>query len=702
MRFSSFFTSPPRLRSSRLRSNQLSFNRLKVTRWHSALPLLVAGAALAALPRTARAQQLFGDEFNSTFNASGAWGVYLPWQNLGRTQFGLSPSIATENGVSFARMPMRTYNDSFNPSQPMLQSTEIFSKSTYKVGTGIEFEARLRGVNVPRGAVFGLYAYNEKGLWPYGYLKEEIDFEVLSNLPKNQFWSNIWNDWNGRYAYNDGVHNSDGVVTIASMNYTAWTTYTARWYPDRVEWYVNGILGRTSKTIVPDDPLSVHFNIWAPDSGWGTAYDGAMQPTGDASKNFVCSLDVDYVRVRKLPAPTTGVWGDGDGLATAIYSQPNFAGTPVSRVDPRLNHDWKGFSPDINIPNDNFSARWSGSIASPFTENVTLTLRADDGVRLYIDNKLLINDWRDTASVDRTVVVAMKAGVKMPIRVEYYEGTGGANVQLFWKSASMPQNIVPQSQLWSALDTTAPALTITAPGANYSYRSLSATGTATDADSGVSSVKATIKRASDGLFWNGSAWAAAQTQLTASLSGTNWTLPLAFLGDGLYSITVSATDKAGNAAGLPARDFWIDNIAPTTVITTPANGTAYASLSAATGTARDAGPGVASVSTALLRSIDGFWWTGSAWSANYSEVKATFDGTNWRLTLPSLTGGAYIFWAQSYDYVGNIGPWTRSDFSISASSTTSARVSGTPTPTAQPTPKPTTQPALKAPSARDS
>ncbi|PQV63211.1 Glycosyl hydrolases family 16 [Abditibacterium utsteinense] len=651
------------------------------------LPLMAAGALVAGTTHAARAQQLFGDEFSGSFNANGAWNTYLPWQNLGRTQFGLSPSIASENGVSFARLPMRTYNDAYNASNPMLQSTEIFSKNTYQVGTGIEFEARLRGFNVPRGAVFGLYAYNEKGVWPNGYLKEEIDFEVLSNMAKNQFWSNIWNDWNGRYAYNDGIHNQDQIVTVGNMNYTAWTTYTARWYPDRVEWYVNGTLARTSKTIVPDDPLSVHFNIWAPDSGWAPAYDAAMQPTGNISKNVTCSLDVDYVRVRRLPLPLKGIWGDGDGLAATLYPQPNFAGTPVKRVDPRLNHDWKTFSPDTSIPNDNFSAKWTGTIASPFSENVTLTLRADDGVRLYLDNKLLINDWRITAPTERSVTVAMKANVKVPIRVEYFEGTGGASAQLLWQSASMPKGIVPQSQLFSNLDNTAPTLTLAAPGPNYSYRSLSATGTATDADSGVARVFATLKRASDGLYWNGSAWGSAQASLGATLSGANWTLPLGTLGDGRYTITVSALDKAGNSASLPARDFWFDNAAPTTAITTPANGASYATLSAASGNASDIGTGVASVSTAFLRSSDGLWWTGSAWSANYSEVKATFDGTNWKLAMPALSGGAYIFWAQSYDYAGNIGAWTRSDFTLSSSATTSARTSASATATPKPTVK---------------
>ncbi|RYG66390.1 glycosyl hydrolase family protein, partial [bacterium] len=338
---------------------------------------LTLATSVGLLAAPASAQQVFADEFNSGSFNTGTWGVYQSWQSLQRTQFGLSPSMGSQSGVSYARLPLRTYNSTYNASAPRTQGSEIYSKQYFKVGTGIEFEARLRSVNLPRGVVLGLYTYSEKGVWPSGYLKEEIDFEILTNKPTNQYWSNVWNDWNSRYGSNDGVHNSDQIISVSGMNYNNWTTYKTRWYPDRVEWYVNGILTRTSKVAVPDDAMSVHFNLWNADSSWGTAYDAAMQPTNNASRNVEGYMDVDYVRVNRLPAPTKGTWSDGDGLTANYYPNTTLTGTPVTRVDPRLFHDWKNYSPDINIPNDNYSARWSGAIASPFTENVTLTLRAD-------------------------------------------------------------------------------------------------------------------------------------------------------------------------------------------------------------------------------------------------------------------------------------------------------------------------------------
>lgn len=646
-----------------------------------AVGALAVVSSLLACASPASAQQLFADEFNSTSFNTGTWGVYQSWQSLQRTQFGLSPSMGSQSGVGYTRLPLRTYNSSYNASTPRTQGTEIYSKQFFKVGTGIEFEARLRGVNMPRGIVFSLYAYGEKGVWPSGYLKDEIDFEILTNRPTNQYWSNIWNDWNSRYGYNNGIHNADQMLTVSGMNYTGWTTYTTRWYPDRAEFYVNGILTRTAKTAVPDDALNIHFNVWNAESSWGTAYDAAMQPTNDSRKNVECYMDVDYVRVKKLPAPTKGVWSDGSGLSAEYYPQPNFAGTPVKRVDPRISHEWGNYSPDINIPNDNFSAKWSGAIASPFTENVTLTLRADDGVRLYVDNKLLINDWRAVSATDRSVTVAMKAGVKVPIRIEYYEGTGSASCTLSWSSPSMAKTLVPQCQLFpTAGDTTAPTVAITNPVAGYSYRSISASGTASDVGDGVATVRATVQRLSDRLYWNGSAWTATATQLNATLSGTNWTFPMSFLPNGRFSIAATATDKAGNVASAPARDFWIDTAAPTVTITNPANNASLTSLTAATGAANDGtGPGVGSVSLALMRSRDGYWWNGSSFVSGYREIKATVSGSTWRYTLPTPAAGAYIIHAQGIDFGGNVGSWVASNFQIvsaarasSASTTTSS------------------------------
>ena len=216
-------------------------------------------------------------------------------------------------------------------------------------------------------------------------------------------------------------------------------------------------------------------------------------------------------------------------------------------------------------------------------------------------------------------------------------------------------------------DITAPLLSISVPSPFYSYNTLNASGTVSDSESGVGGVKITLKRAGDALFWNGSAWTAAATPLSAQIASGSWNLPLSFLGDGRYSLGVSASDIAGNVANAPVRDFWVDNLAPVTTISTPTNGSSYASLIGASGTTNDnGGGGVSGVLTALMRS-DGLWWTGTAWSPNYSELRATLNnGIAWNLALPSLSVGSYTLWARSFDYVGNQGLWARSDFRITS------------------------------------
>ncbi|RYG59583.1 hypothetical protein EON80_25565, partial [bacterium] len=220
----------------------------------------------------------------------------------------------------------------------------------------------------------------------------------------------------------------------------------------------------------------------------------------------------------------------------------------------------------------------------------------------------------------------------------------------------------------TASDLTPPALTITTPGVSLTYRSLTATGTVTDVDSGVARVEASVQRFGDGLYWNGTAWNSAAEAFPAQLSANNWNVPLTFLPDGGYRLDVAATDKVGNVSRTQSREFWLDNVAPVVAITAPTTGSTVSSLATATGTASDA-IGLNQVTTALMRNSDGLWWNGTTWTSAYAEVKATLTGNNWSVTIPSLTSNTYTFWAQSVDHIGNRSDWAKSIFTYSATVT---------------------------------
>jgi glucose/arabinose dehydrogenase len=113
------------------------------------------------------------------------------------------------------------------------------------------------------------------------------------------------------------------------------------------------------------------------------------------------------------------------------FNNTSFSGAPVlDRCETQVNNDWGTGSPAPSIAVDNFSAVWSGSFS--FTSKTyTFSVTADDGIRLYVDGAILIDQWKDQAPTTYTATKAMTSGTHT-IRIEYYEKTGGATAKASW------------------------------------------------------------------------------------------------------------------------------------------------------------------------------------------------------------------------------------------------------------------------------
>jgi hypothetical protein len=150
------------------------------------------------------------------------------------------------------------------------------------------------------------------------------------------------------------------------------------------------------------------------------------------------------------PAPVEGSTpGSGDGLKATYYDNMNLHGKSITRVDSQVNFDWDNDSPDAAIDADTFSARWTGQVQAQKSETYTFYAKADDGVRLWVDGQLLINVWRDQGTTEYWGSIALVAGQKYDIKMEYYESSLTAIAQLSWSSSSTSKQIIPQSQFYS-------------------------------------------------------------------------------------------------------------------------------------------------------------------------------------------------------------------------------------------------------------
>jgi hypothetical protein len=126
--------------------------------------------------------------------------------------------------------------------------------------------------------------------------------------------------------------------------------------------------------------------------------------------------------------------------------------------DETINFDWGANKPvDVSalpsfntkaIGHDLFSVRWTGYVKSPFTETFTFTAKLQGGIRLFIDNLLIIDRWTSFSRVAQGTV-ALVAVEMHAIRVEYRHWTGNASVSLSWSSASLLQEIIPSQRLYS-------------------------------------------------------------------------------------------------------------------------------------------------------------------------------------------------------------------------------------------------------------
>ena len=105
----------------------------------------------------------------------------------------------------------------------------------------------------------------------------------------------------------------------------------------------------------------------------------------------------------------------------------------LTRVEAALDHNWGFSSPGSSVPDDYFSARWTQplDLSGGLYRFTTYT---DDGLRLWVDGRLLINSWRPMRG-HRSVTVRLEPGVH-DVNMEYYERSGVALARLTWRRVS--------------------------------------------------------------------------------------------------------------------------------------------------------------------------------------------------------------------------------------------------------------------------
>ncbi len=124
--------------------------------------------------------------------------------------------------------------------------------------------------------------------------------------------------------------------------------------------------------------------------------------------------------------------GGKHGLKGEYYDNKILSGKPFyTRIDKTINFRW-GMKHPEKLPLNGFSIRWTGKIVPPKTGLVKVRIDGDDGIRFWVDGKLLIDQWVNRGETADIVTIKMQKERALDIKIEYYENVGVSLARLKW------------------------------------------------------------------------------------------------------------------------------------------------------------------------------------------------------------------------------------------------------------------------------
>jgi len=131
----------------------------------------------------------------------------------------------------------------------------------------------------------------------------------------------------------------------------------------------------------------------------------------------------------------------------SITSIPSTWPVTATRTEANINNNYNSAAPGVTgIGASNFSVRWTGSVIPTTTEAYTFYPSADDGVRLWVNGVLVVDQWKDQGTTEyASAAINLTAGTPALFRMEYYQGGGGSAAYLRWSSPTIAKQIIPAS-----------------------------------------------------------------------------------------------------------------------------------------------------------------------------------------------------------------------------------------------------------------
>jgi PKD repeat protein len=271
-------------------------------------------------------------------------------------------------------------------------------------------------------------------------------------LPDSAFTTNI--------IFHHSTHTHPFLGPLQSRTGTFTTTFSGEPSPDT--WYEVNVTGKDSNGLFTTKsvfvyPIKVSVTYDTSPSGLPLLLDSSPVTTP-----VVTDQVVGYQRLLTAPASQEAngniyhfmSWSDGGKpshsitipnsatsyIATYAVSPPfnaeyfnnmTLSGTPIlTRQDKKIDFNWGYGSPDPSVATDHFSARWSKQqyfVAGKYK----FSAAGDDGIRVYVDNVLVINQWIDQPETVYDATIDLSTGLHA-IKMEFYDNTEDAVARLSW------------------------------------------------------------------------------------------------------------------------------------------------------------------------------------------------------------------------------------------------------------------------------
>ncbi|MEO0900374.1 MAG: PQQ-dependent sugar dehydrogenase [Bacteroidota bacterium] len=168
----------------------------------------------------------------------------------------------------------------------------------------------------------------------------------------------------------------------------------------------------------------------------------------EASQDGNGNLAAAPVVQRKFFVSPSTSYANGTGLFGRYYDNPDLTDSVYAQIDPEIDFFWSNQKPVNQMEYSTYSIMWKGELEPPFSGNYALDFTADDGIRVWIDGVLVIDEWNDHAATTFSANVNLTAWQRVPIQIEYYQNQVYAQVEMEWTHTNIDREVIPTRFLY--------------------------------------------------------------------------------------------------------------------------------------------------------------------------------------------------------------------------------------------------------------